>query len=429
MIQEDQNQMCSTNNCGDRPSSSSKKLKQKRVPQRGLGVAQLEKIRMEEQQKKDGNNFSSSSQISPTNSPSHHGIPLPNFAITTNQNPSKSCVPPYSPPSPPPIPMSLSPPNPVFRACSLPNTENFHLGPVPFLSPTNGDGFQVGWPSIPVHGNFNFPKLWHANPHEFSHDHIGENAIFPPSLSLPFEDCSVAPLSDVLPRSTLQHQPPSSLVNGLSSPSVLNFPMEPPSNQSFYANYPPLCPDEEKMMIGMKRSCPFPLDSPPIPTFHSKFAPVITHPLSRSNESTSNGNGGTTTYNLGYSSNPIFSRDIPSCPITMPAEPANARKINISENGNSHTGEFLSLAPTTLTSSFPNSRLKQFCKYDTLRYQVSIEDTVMDSRQAGPSQQPNLLSFFPSTKLEATTLPLSPPASLSSCNTEVGESIDLNLRL
>lgn len=47
-------------------SSSSKKNKAKKIPQRGLGVAQLEKLRIEEQQKINGNNSSSPSSSVPS---------------------------------------------------------------------------------------------------------------------------------------------------------------------------------------------------------------------------------------------------------------------------------------------------------------------------------------------------------------------------
>lgn len=50
MAQEEQH--CSNSSGGGGGSRSSKKAKQKKIPQRGLGVAQLEKMRLEEQQKK-----------------------------------------------------------------------------------------------------------------------------------------------------------------------------------------------------------------------------------------------------------------------------------------------------------------------------------------------------------------------------------------
>ncbi|KAI3427586.1 uncharacterized protein J3R85_009426 [Psidium guajava] len=51
MGQEEGNPACNIGSHGGIRTRSSKKQKQKKVPQRGLGVAQLEKIRIEEQQK------------------------------------------------------------------------------------------------------------------------------------------------------------------------------------------------------------------------------------------------------------------------------------------------------------------------------------------------------------------------------------------
>ncbi|KAK1269325.1 hypothetical protein QJS04_geneDACA008234 [Acorus gramineus] len=53
MAQEDQLNMCSINNNNNNNGRPSKKQKQKKVPQRGLGVAQLEKLRLEEQHKSE----------------------------------------------------------------------------------------------------------------------------------------------------------------------------------------------------------------------------------------------------------------------------------------------------------------------------------------------------------------------------------------
>lgn len=251
MVQEDENQMCSNNSssiggCGSRSTSSSKKLKQKKVPQRGLGVAQLEKIRIEEQQKKGSSNTTNIS--SPTHSPSLPTAPFPNYS---HNKQSKSSIPfrPLSPSS-----------NPIFRSCSIPDIENFHLGSVPPLNnPSNGGGFDVGWPLIPTNCNVNvtFPMFW--NPYEFSHDRKEENSRLDnqgltslPSLSLPYESCPIGPLPDLLTRGQ-QYQQTSSLVNissmNHSSSSVLSFPVEPPSNQSYRSSYSPLWPDEEKVSL------------------------------------------------------------------------------------------------------------------------------------------------------------------------------------
>ncbi|KAJ6298307.1 hypothetical protein OIU76_019455 [Salix suchowensis] len=86
MVQEEQSKKYSTSNGnGDggisigHISRSSRKHKQKKVPQRGLGVAQLEKIRLEEQQKNDISvNLPSPPPISLTK-PSNLSMPIPNI--------------------------------------------------------------------------------------------------------------------------------------------------------------------------------------------------------------------------------------------------------------------------------------------------------------------------------------------------------------
>ncbi|KAG7037432.1 hypothetical protein SDJN02_01058, partial [Cucurbita argyrosperma subsp. argyrosperma] len=78
--------------------SSSKKLKPKprKVPQRGLGVAQLERIRLEEQQKNGAGAgagaaiFSSPSPLSPTKSSSYMSLPIPGFRQSNRSSSSSS---------------------------------------------------------------------------------------------------------------------------------------------------------------------------------------------------------------------------------------------------------------------------------------------------------------------------------------------------
>ncbi|KAI4388275.1 hypothetical protein MLD38_000617 [Melastoma candidum] len=68
--------------CDGGATGSSKKPKQKKPPQRGLGVAQLERLRLEELQKKDVP-FSPSTSFCPSAS-------LPNFPVTIEFKPSGS---------------------------------------------------------------------------------------------------------------------------------------------------------------------------------------------------------------------------------------------------------------------------------------------------------------------------------------------------
>ena len=70
-------------------SSSSKKNKAKKVPQRGLGVAQLEKLRIEEQQK--SSSAVAAASLSSSSNPSH-SLVLPAVAASPQQQ-KQPCFP------------------------------------------------------------------------------------------------------------------------------------------------------------------------------------------------------------------------------------------------------------------------------------------------------------------------------------------------
>lgn len=106
---------------GSGGSCRSKKIKPKKVPQRGLGVAQLEKIISEEQQKKESleaaNILAKNAIASPTDATSF----LAAQRFRPNLSPFHNSVP---PPSPSPSPSNVSSPNALFRhAKSAPNIE------------------------------------------------------------------------------------------------------------------------------------------------------------------------------------------------------------------------------------------------------------------------------------------------------------------
>ncbi|KAK9674188.1 hypothetical protein RND81_12G217100 [Saponaria officinalis] len=423
MIQEDQNNhLCSDESSSIiRSSTSSKKLKQTKVPQRGLGVAQLEKIRIEQQQQ-----MNDDAKIL---SPKLDSIP---------------CTRPAFPPPPDPRPLMpssfLMSGSNSFRSHSVSNIENnYRVGPPqPMLNPPPiaAGGFSAGWPSIPVYENVDLSK---SNLQDFS---------------LPYETCPITPTpNNVHPRAQYyhhqQHQQSSfSLVNNYvtstnvtnSSSFVPKFPMEPPSNQNYYSNYLPLWQDDPKAMHGMKRSCPFIVDDPPIPIFRNTLPPIN----NGIEESTSCQNGATL-HNLDP---PIF-RDFTSSPNATyePTTTSLWKRSTKSQIGNS-SEEF---APTTkVNTSFANSIFKQssmsltsnkreVSNFKALPYQGSIDDALMNSRNGSSSQQPKCISLFPSTKLQTTSQsspspsssppPPPPPPSHSNCNCEVSENIDLNLRL
>lgn len=177
MAQEDhQTQMCSN-------SSSSGGKKQKRAPQRGLGVAQLEKIRLEEQQKK-----AAEAGILPSSS-SSLSIPSP--------------VPP-NPMSRPPLPghHHVDEKRPMNSVHQLANMANVN------------DEYE-----IPRH--FNVPKHW--NSCEYNGLGNGENMspmldhglpLF--HLNFPNESNNpIWPINGLVQRTPQYQHPPPAMVNDL----------------------------------------------------------------------------------------------------------------------------------------------------------------------------------------------------------------------
>lgn len=131
--------------------SSNRKSKQRRAPQRGLGVAQLEKIRLEEQQKRNANAiFSPPSALSPPKTFSKLSLSAPNLHPIKQ---SSSSVPLTSL-----SPTSFSPSNFVFKS-PLPshNIDDTNIN-TPLVRLDNG-GFETEWSNMPI--------LKPCNPPEF----------------------------------------------------------------------------------------------------------------------------------------------------------------------------------------------------------------------------------------------------------------------
>ncbi|KAJ7948716.1 Actin cytoskeleton-regulatory complex protein pan1, putative isoform 1 [Quillaja saponaria] len=428
MAQGDQTQKCSNSSSGGGGGiggvsrSSSRKPKQTKVPQRGLGVAQLEKIRLEEQQKKDAATIlPSQCSISPTKS-SYLSLPIPNF-----HHPDQSSS---SIPFPSPSPSGLSPPDSLIKLPPMPvqNIDDKNSTTVPLPNPVNSGCFEAGWAtnSVPLHGNV--PKLWIPNEYEFEKENCGidPGLAFRSNMSLPYESNPIWPLPNLTQRT--QHQQSSSMVNvslGTSSTSLLHYPMEPPSNQNYCSSYMTMWPEEEKM-VGMKRPYPLSLDNPSGRSFNYKL-PAFVAPM-RSDQAASWGNGGTFNFDNG---NSTFSEG-PSCSTSI-SEP-NSKKSN-EENGVC-CGDFLTLAPPRTTSLCPYSKSKhpsmllefhnhEYPDFESLPFQGSVEDPVL---QPGPSrfnQQQPFYSFFPpetKAKFDSTTVSVK-------TFSEAGESVDLNLKL
>ncbi|KAI9403126.1 hypothetical protein POPTR_001G375600v4 [Populus trichocarpa] len=418
MAQEEQTKKCNTSSDGNGDggfrsghiSRSSRKHKQKKVPQRGLGVAQLEKIRLEEQQKNDVSvnlpSPASISQIKPSNRKIRYlSMPIPNVYE------SRSTSIPYLP--------DLSSPNSMFRP------QNIELINSNSTIPSEN---SVGWQSAAVQGQKNVPKMWNSSDYNLEKENCGVDPAlaFRSNLNLPYESNPIWPLPSLMQRAQQhgQHSSSSScsMVNassGSSSSSLQNPQMEPPSNQSYYDNYVPVWIEEEKM-VSKKRPHPFSLGYPPGSSSHCYKCPT----------NTSFGNGGL--YNFSFSSRNC--REDSSCS-TCILEPTS-KKI-IKENG-ACNADFLTPAPppaTTLTSTDfklkPSAYLDfhnfESFDFDSLPYQGNVEDRILQQPGAiVPNQQQTYYCFLPPAIMQ-----IGHPTKSSNDYTgdEVGENIDLNLKL
>lgn len=180
MAQEDQTHK-SLGSGGSSSSSSSKKLKEKKVPQRGLGVAQLEKIRLEEQQK-----TVAASMLSPSPPPPPPSLSLPNCHNFANQSPASSV------PLPSPSAHHIVVKRPSYDPHQLANLAHHNAYEIP--------------------GNSKVPKVW--NSCEYFLDQGENSPKLNPGLALnmnsPFEPNHIRPLSGLVQRTqNYEHVYPS----------------------------------------------------------------------------------------------------------------------------------------------------------------------------------------------------------------------------
>ncbi|XP_020964848.1 uncharacterized protein LOC107611941 isoform X3 [Arachis ipaensis] len=202
---------------GGRPS---KKPKQKKVPQRGLGVAQLEKIRMEELQKKNAVTILSPQQDSVASTkPTCMHLPIQNFHHSSQPPPRSQAE--FRP-------MSLK----QMLDAKVPGT-----GTVPL---THNSGFEE-------------ERFW-VDPAAMQ---------FLPSF--PFESNPVWPLPYLGQKAPQFHHQLTSMVN-VSTPPMPHYSREPPSNQNCNDNG--LFARQAEKIVGVKRSYPFCLDAPPVPAYN-----------------------------------------------------------------------------------------------------------------------------------------------------------------
>ncbi|KAL4325893.1 hypothetical protein GQ457_11G013730 [Hibiscus cannabinus] len=376
MAQEDENQAqrCSnsTNTSSGAGNSNNigrcfkKQRPKKKVPQRGLGVAQLEKIRIEEEQQKKDAVVSSSPTV--CHKAPHLSFSIPSFNLSNQSSSYASSIP--------------------FCVQNIGTVSSGNTVPFTGCGAVVPDNLRSSF-------GYDIEKECSSG--------LDPGLVFKTNLSnLPYESEPIWPLPSLMQRAQA-----SSMVNNLtsrtSSTSILNFQMEPPSNQSYYGNCTCLLPEEYKV-IGMKRSHPLSLDSAPSTPIHSKY-PSIFHYINGQTEAASGSNG--STFNFG------------------PGTP-NFRKGHYCSTSNGvFDGDFLTLAPPTTTAMSSSSKSKHpqssFINGE-LAYQASFEDSIL--RQGATGTGP-YYSFFPPAMVQieqATTL------SMANCNGEV-EHVDLNLKL
>ncbi|KAJ4981094.1 hypothetical protein NE237_031931 [Protea cynaroides] len=413
MVQEEhQHQKYSNNSSGcsggcSGGGRSSKKLKQKKIPQRGLGVAQLEKIRLEEQQKKDATTGVSSPSFVIPVPHSHHHQSSSSSHFPASPIDLSSTTPLFR--NPPPVPIStldllVPPPPPSFpttttiygshqvASCgsSIWNNEMNYNGEIPRLDHGLACRTQL-------QNEAAYP-IWHS----------------PPPVVIDRKQ----------PHSSTMGNVPSLI----SSSSGLGFPMELPSNQSFYSSHyytPPSPWPEEEKVVGIKRPWPFSLDNLP-------KLPSIIKPFYRPEESSlcgnSNGNG-SSTFKL-EPADCIISEDSTSSTLHANRTGITSElKHNngIKENG-TLDGDFLTLGSSATSSSLMGCGSKKhqplasipshypIPEFDLHSSLVSIEEPLL--------QQPIHNFFPPKGQLNGVTATMNDQRRIES-----GDRVDLNLKL
>ncbi|RDY08068.1 hypothetical protein CR513_07748, partial [Mucuna pruriens] len=326
-----------------------KEPKEKKVPRRGLGVAQLEKIRLEEEQK------NATIIASPTNSPYDLHLQLPNL-FHFNQS---------------------------FSLNSLPSST---------ISLANSGGSKAGWHNVPLLGHMSRPQLW--APHDFEFEkNFGMDPRMTFASSFPFESNPVRSFPNWVQREQQQQQqyPSSSMVSaslGTSSTIVPHSLVEPPSKQNYSQSY--IFKRQEEKVIGVKRPNLFSLDISPMSS--SNFKPFTFLAPTKSSETISCGSG--RGFKLDFGNSTL--REIPSL------SPSNSELISKKrKNDNTHFGgDFLTLAPPTPCS---HSMLKSSSTFLAFNHQGNMEDQVpppLGHNQFNQQQQ-HWNYFFPPATSEA----------------------------
>lgn len=395
MAQEEHIQSSSHSDGGDSggggvvSSDRSRNVKQKKIPQRGLGVAQLEKIRLEEQRKREA--------LEAANALANNAIGSVNDAAPCLTVQCPSFGPSFSP-----SPANFHSPNTLYRSSpSIPIQSSNNL--------LRGGVEDTNLQAISGSGNGSWSRLWSSDYNHSMNDYPG--AAFRPQGNIQFDtNAAAAPLPTLPQRSFHFQRPTSPVVNatsGMPPSPLLTSHMEPPSNQNIHgSNYATSWPEEYKM-VGMKRSYPFILESLPPRAYPVHFDAPSFASKSRSDEFPPCSSG----YTAQTKPRNMYIRDGPS-----PLPEQNLREV-ISDDGRL-SGDFLTLAPPAAALPASNSNYKYPLDYleGNIRNQV---------HHSGPSRARDVpFSFFPvRSDIDETK------ARVANANGEKEETIDLNLKL
>ncbi|KAJ6364284.1 hypothetical protein OIU76_029266 [Salix suchowensis] len=251
----------------------SKKVKKQKIPKRGPGVAELEKI-LRDQEKKD-------TSLDKTRN-------IEGFCLVSQLSSSYQRQSPVLPPhkSHPrnlqfaPDPNLFSPqPTTFFGDCSnytsLQVCRGAGNGTASDIALHEHGFLPTMWNSCQPNADIRGPGMASANPFSIRSTN-GPSQLFPSSSMTQRSQYPPAPMINFFPESVASSSstPPSS--------AVMYQGIEPPSNQTSHHHNNSVWPDEDKM-VGSKRSFPFSMEAPPLP--HHYRVPAFSRQFSRQDSS------------------------------------------------------------------------------------------------------------------------------------------------
>ncbi|KAL5575307.1 hypothetical protein UlMin_017006 [Ulmus minor] len=404
--------MCSTNGGGGTSGDGGddgvcwnpnykKTLKRQRVPKRGPGVAELEKILRDQEKKNDVVEDFPAPLLSPLSSkelyePFKSHLPRPSPPMTTTLNPLNLKHHHHrnvSPPPPPPM-------------ATINNMSTF-LGEG--LGGSGGDGSG----GVFVNEKVFFPLTWGKSenlslPEPF---HNMSNSIWSSAPSVEKKQCLNQQINHFLGS--------ASSSSNQSSVGLMYHPIEPPSNQISYHNYPSMELEEEKV-VGIKRRPP-PLLSVDNPSsiFNFQVPPVRQAHMHQQDMSTS--------YNHGIGCHPNQSKIIPcrEAKWDVPLVSNYSYNYSSTDQYGAVEGNCFKFRPqNAISPPLPTFQNLHFSKVDM----PLSQETEKRSISAEPNPNKPFYRFLPSKEQMGTK------DTLGSLNNERGDKaggddIDLRLKL